>query len=81
MAHRNNQSFSTKDRENDNWPDHCAVKRRSGWWHGYCTHANLNGPYYGSKQTGDQKVIYWHLWRNNIDSMKRVDMKFRLNYP
>ena len=79
MSRSNNKSFSTKDRDNDNDSRHCAVERRGGWWHPGCTDANLNGPYYTSKQKGNYKVIYWWYWKNNAHSLKRVDMKIKLN--
>ena len=46
MKQYNNRPFSTKDQDNDNWPENCAVLRRSGWWHNKCIMANLNGQYY-----------------------------------
>ena len=77
MAHNNNRPFSTKDRDNDKCPNNCAVLKRSGWWHGGCSHANLNGQYYGSKQKNNKKAIVWAKWKDN--SLKRVEMKIKLN--
>ena len=79
MYNYKNRPFTTKDRDNDKSPDNCAVLRRSGWWHQGCTHANLNGQYYGNKQQDNNNAIYWRKWRDNIDSMKRVEMKIKLN--
>ena len=86
MNYNNNRQFTTKDRDND---DHsllnCAVVERSGWWHTDCTTANLNGHYYGSKQENNDTTIYWYDWifwygwRRNYHSMKRVEMKIKLN--
>ena len=79
MNYNNNQPFSTKDRDNDDsLAINCAVTRRSGWWHRFCTGANLNGHYYGSKQgTNEAKAIYWRFWK--YESLKQVDMKIKLN--
>ena len=79
MSQYNNQPFSTKDRDNDNWRGNCAVEKRSGWWHKWCTQANLNGQYYGSKQKNNKSAIVWKTWRHNMNSMKRIEMKIKLN--
>ena len=78
MDYNNNQQFSTKDRDNDDSSGHCAVDRRSGWWHVACTLANLNAQYYESEQENNVAAIYWSRWRH-LDSMKRVEMKIKLN--
>ena len=78
MGHNNNQPFTTKDRDNDEWSSgNCAVHHRSGWWHGRCTNANLNGRYYRSNRNNDT-AIYWWTWGNR-ESLKRVEMKIKVN--
>ena len=79
MHNYNNRPFTTKDRDNDKSPLNCAVRKRSGWWHERCTGANLNGRYFGSKQENNKYAIVWANWRNNTDSLKRVEMKIKLN--
>ena len=80
LFRNNNQPFSTKNRDNDDTSScNCAVARRSGWWHQYCTYANLNGQYYGSEQENNVTAIYWLNWKNDYKSMKRVGMKIKLN--
>ncbi|XP_062135338.1 fibrinogen-like protein 1 isoform X4 [Drosophila sulfurigaster albostrigata] len=38
--------FTTFDRDNDiSDKSNCAVKYKSGWWHGLCYNCNLNAPY------------------------------------
>ena len=70
MSRNNNQAFSTKDRDNEFSLLHCAKERRSGWWHGGCTAANLNSQFYESKQKSNYKSIYWYHWRK-LDSISR----------
>ncbi|XP_077535502.1 techylectin-5A-like [Haemaphysalis longicornis] len=43
MVTSNGQNFSTYDRDNDLWPDNCAVTFRGAWWYNRCHSANLNG--------------------------------------
>ena len=79
MAWNNNQSFSTKDQDNDASSLDCAVHRRSGWWHNGCTDANLNGQYYRTKQRKQNlPSIYWWHWKRSYESLKRVEMKIKL---
>ncbi|KAK3276414.1 hypothetical protein CYMTET_15510 [Cymbomonas tetramitiformis] len=45
------QMFSTKDRENDKHPGHCAIMFHGAFWYGDCHRTNLNGMW-GSTQYG-----------------------------
>ena len=41
----NGMSFTTKDKDNDNWYRNCAVDDgdgSGGWWHSVCTHIRIN---------------------------------------
>ena len=78
MIYSNNRPFTTRDRDNDAHPSsNCAVTRRSGWWHNFCTNANLNAQYYNSN-VNNHSGIYWYHWKS-VNSMKQVDMKIKLN--
>ena len=43
----NGQKFSTRDSDNDNSPNRCAVNVRYGWWFAHCSASNLNKPTVG----------------------------------
>lgn len=71
------QPFSTPDRDNDNNSNNCAEIRHGAWWYSSnCTGANLNGRYFNSgviNSTG----VFWHSWKTNFYSLKRVEMQIR----
>ncbi|ELU06505.1 hypothetical protein CAPTEDRAFT_50731, partial [Capitella teleta] len=78
MAHNNGRRFSTIDQDNDNWSGYdCASGRKSGWWHGSCTRANLNGLYLRGSYSGDRRGVYWFCWRGYRHSLKHTEMKMR----
>ena len=49
MARHNGMYFTTKDSDNDQWDNNCALKGPSnphgGWWYNNCWHINLNNYY------------------------------------
>ncbi len=72
--------FSTKDKQNDNDSDGCAVKYNGAWWYNDCSKCNLNSRYYGGRITEDDEqkdYIKWNTW-NNKESLKTCELKFRL---
>ena len=70
----NGMPFSTRDRDNDQWRDHCANEFKAGWWFNACTTANLNGLYSGAPRVG--AGIGWATWKN-WDQLKKSEMKIR----
>ena len=72
--------FSTKDKQNDNDKDGCAVRYHGAWWYNDCFKCNLNSRYYTRRITIDDSerdFIKWNTW-NNKDSLKTCEMKIRL---
>ena len=86
MKHHNNRQFTTKDRDNDEHINNCAVVYHGAWWYRYdyqsyyydCYDSNLNGKYFRGGQINSQGVI-WHWWKNADYSLKGVKMKIRPN--
>ena len=72
-----NRPFSTKDRDNDAYPQSCAQKSKGAWWYGSCHHSNLNGAYLGGAHTSSGDGINWLYWHGDSYSLKKVTMKLR----
>jgi hypothetical protein len=78
MARHNGQRFTTRDRDNDNYPDNCAVYYNAAWWYDDCFDANLNGVYVINNPL-EHRSILW-IDRNTVELtfMKFTEMKIRL---
>ena len=74
LTSHNNMAFSTKDRDNDNWGNNCAVTWTGAWWYRYCHNSNLNGKYLGRKS--DNRGARWRGFRSSL-SLKFTEMKVR----
>ncbi|KAK2182475.1 hypothetical protein NP493_351g01015 [Ridgeia piscesae] len=70
-------SFSTKNRDNDAYSDHCSQMFKAGWWYNQCFRANLNGLYLRGRHTVYGEGIEWHPWHGYFYSLKKVTMKLR----
>ncbi|XP_049549378.1 fibrinogen-like protein A [Anopheles darlingi] len=67
--------FSTKDRDNDEWPFiHCAKSYEGAWWHWDCSDTNLNGRYINA--TGRQSR-YWLYFRYKNQELSYSRMMIR----
>ena len=76
LTYHNGMKFTTKDQENDERHDNCAIATNGGWWYNACTHSNLNGKYLVNSI--DWAGIEWHkTWKR--DSLKFTEMKMRQN--
>ena len=70
LSYHNGMMFTTKDRDNDKKDiENCATARTGAWWFNSCSRSNLNGRY--------RLKIKWHKWKNNGNSMKKVEIKIR----
>ena len=69
----NNKMFTTKDSDNDEHSENCAILWQGGWWFDNCFSAFLNGPY-APIVLG--KSISWDKWRT--EQLKRTAMKARV---
>ena len=74
LAYQNNMKFSTKDRDNDQWSENCAVSYTGAWWYNHCHHSNLNGQYLGN--TESSKGARWHHYKRSL-SLKFTEMKLQ----
>ena len=75
LAYHNNMTFSTKDRDNDQYGGNCAVSYTGGWWYKGCHRSKLNGQYLGN--TEDWKGVTWYHYKHNALSLKFAEMKLR----
>ncbi|XP_063427087.1 fibrinogen-like protein A [Mytilus trossulus] len=75
LKYYNKQTFSTKDRDNDNKSEeNCAAVYKGAWWYDACHTSNLNGLYVGNKM--DDKSMRWWQWKG-AQSMKTTVMMMR----
>jgi len=77
LAYHNGKSFTTKDRDHDNYDGNCAERYTGAWWHDRCYHSNMNGKY---QLTDPFKLLDTSpVWRgfNDWKAVKFVEMKLR----
>ncbi|XP_063447243.1 fibrinogen-like protein A [Mytilus trossulus] len=81
LQHNIGGKFSTKDRDNDLFPQRdCANGYTGAWWYKTCTYVNLNGQYIQGGQL-TLKGITWYAWKSSWYSMKSSVMMLRKVYP
>ncbi|KAL0606587.1 Ficolin-2 [Plecturocebus cupreus] len=77
LTSHNNQSFSTKDQDNDLHAQSCAVMYHGGWWYKTCHVSNLNGRYLGGAHDSFANGINWKSGKGYKYSYKVSEMKLR----
>ena len=80
MANANSQRFSTKDRDQDTWPNSCATTYKGGWWYNSCHSANLNGLYHNGPHTTYADGVNWNHCKGYHTSLTKTEMKFRPSF-
>ena len=63
LTYHNGMAFTTKDRDNDEDGDNCAVDQKGAWWYKRCYNSNLNSNY------GDN-IYEWGGYRLLASEMK-----------
>ena len=75
MAFQNGMQFSTTDRDNDLWSNHCANSQTTGWWYKDCSRSQLTGRHSPGQ-------LYWQQRISASSSISRyypfAEMKLRL---
>ncbi|XP_058976615.1 ficolin-2-like [Musca domestica] len=71
------QKFSTKDQDNDESGNSCAVEYTGAWWYKKCHRSNLNGRYLKGTTTQYGKGVVWQPLKGDYYSMKFVEMILR----
>ena len=77
MYKHNAMAFSTKDRDNDQWDNNCAVEFKGGWWYNKCHDSNLNGLYHHGHHSSHADGVNWKSWKAHNYSAIRAEMKVR----
>ncbi|XP_073500743.1 ficolin-1-like [Phyllobates terribilis] len=77
LTYHNDRPFSTKDRDNDDFPENCAGRFKGAWWYGGCHNSNLNAQYLRGKHTSYADGVNWEAGNGQHYSYKITEMKFR----
>ncbi|XP_008585554.1 PREDICTED: ficolin-2, partial [Galeopterus variegatus] len=77
LTPHNNQSFTTKDQDNDQQSSNCAVQFKGAWWYTDCHSSNLNGLYLGGSHESYANGVNWRTGNGYKYSYKVSEMKVR----
>ncbi|KAL9974469.1 hypothetical protein ACROYT_G011503 [Oculina patagonica] len=77
LSYHRDQPFSTRDQDNDNRGDNCAMQYHGAWWYNSCHLSNLNGFYNHSNPSPFGIGVNWEHWKGHEYSLKRTEMKIR----
>ena len=79
LSYQNAMKFSTRDNDNDNHSNNCALFQHGAWWFNRCFRSHLNGPYYHNPVVSRLQGIMWTDWKGWYYSLKFTEMKTRRN--
>jgi ficolin len=69
--------FTTKDKDEDTWPNNCAVTFKGAWWYYDCHQSNLNGLYLEGTHSSHADGVNWLTFKGHKYSLKFSEMKIR----
>ena len=77
LAVHRDMPFTTRDQDNDDVVDNCAIKYNGAWWYERCHQSNLNGLYHRGSHSSMADGVNWFHWKGYHYSLKRTEMKIR----
>ena len=69
--------FSTRDFDQDTYPNSCSKLYKGGWWYTNCHATNPNGLYLRGNHTSYANGVNWRSFRGYRYSLKTFEMKLR----